>query len=189
MISGFDRYFQIVRCFRDEDLRADRQPEFTQIDIEMSFIERDEFFALNEGLMEAVFAARRRRSSTAPFPRLSYAEAMEKYGSDKPDLRVPFEMRDLTAVGREPASDMLKAAFAAGGELKGPARPRAREPLARPARQARREGQVARRQGPRLDQESRTAGSRPSSWPSAEYERIWAALGGGRGRPGPSHRR
>ena len=92
MISGFDRYFQIVRCFRDEDLRADRQPEFTQIDIETSFIDREDFFGLNEGLMEALFALTGRKLER-PFPRLSYAEAMEKYGSDKPDLRVPLEMR------------------------------------------------------------------------------------------------
>ena len=117
MIAGFDRYFQIVRCFRDEDLRADRQPEFTQIDIEMSFIEPEEFFALNEGLMEAVFALTG-RTLIRPFPRLTYAEAMEKYGSDKPDLRVPLAMKDLTAVGRSLGSEMLQAVFAVAGELK-----------------------------------------------------------------------
>ena len=118
MIAGFDRYFQIVRCFRDEDLRADRQPEFTQIDIEMSFPEREEFFELNEGLMEAIFALSG-RTIGRPFVRLTYAEAMEKYGSDKPDLRVPLEMRDLTATVRDIASDVIRGALAAGAELKG----------------------------------------------------------------------
>ena len=92
MMAGFDRYFQIVRCFRDEDLRADRQPEFTQIDVEMAFPQRDELFEIIEQLMEkllALVAVKVQR----PFPRLSYDEAMEKYGSDKPDLRFGLEWR------------------------------------------------------------------------------------------------
>lgn len=86
MISGFDRYFQIVRCFRDEDLRADRQPEFTQVDIEMSFVEKEDIFNLVEGMMAAVFELIGVKISI-PFPRLTYEESMEKYGTDKPDLR------------------------------------------------------------------------------------------------------
>ena len=177
MISGFDRYFQIVRCFRDEDLRADRQPEFTQIDVEMSFIDGEEFFALNEGLMEALFALTG-RTPARPFPRLTYAEAMEKYGSDKPDLRVPLEMRDLTAVGRDLSSEVLKAVFAAGGELKGLLVPGA--------------GSLYRAQLDKLGDKAKALGAKGLVWikrqdgwkaglklAEGEYERIWSALGGG----------
>ncbi len=176
MISGFDRYFQIVRCFRDEDLRADRQPEFTQIDIEMSFIDRDEFFVLNEGLMEVLFALTG-RSLRRPFSRLPYAEAMEKYGSDKPDLRVPLEMRDLTAAGREGSSEILKAAIAAGGELKGLLVPGA--------------GTLSRGQLDKLGEKAKALGAKGLVWikkqdgwksslkmADADFERVWAALGG-----------
>ena len=177
MISGFDRYFQIVRCFRDEDLRADRQPEFTQIDIEMSFIEMERFFDLNEGLMEAVFAVIGTKLQR-PFSRLTYAEAMEKYGSDKPDLRVPFEMRDLTPIGRELSSEMLKGVFAAGGELKGLLIPGA--------------GGLSRGQLDKLGDKAKSLGAKGLVWikkqdgwkaalklTESEYEKIWTALGGG----------
>ena len=99
MISGFDRYFQIVRCFRDEDLRAERQPEFTQIDVEMSFIDREDVYALVEKLMVALFALVGEKVET-PFLRLSYKESMERYGTDKPDLRAGLEIRDLTEAAR-----------------------------------------------------------------------------------------
>jgi aspartyl-tRNA synthetase len=177
MISGFDRYFQIVRCFRDEDLRADRQPEFTQIDIEMSFIDGEEFFALNEGLMEALFALTG-RTLARPFSRLTYAEAMEKYGSDKPDLRIPLEMRDLTEIGRGLSSEMLKTVFAAGGELKGLLVPGA--------------GGLSRAQLDKLGDKAKSLGAKGLVWikksdgwkaglklAEGEYERIWAGLGGG----------
>ncbi len=94
MISGFDRYFQIVRCFRDEDLRADRQPEFTQIDIEMSFPDEEQIFELIEGLMVELMALIGKKVET-PFPRLSYESAMENYGSDKPDLRISLRIKEL----------------------------------------------------------------------------------------------
>lgn len=94
MISGFDRYFQIVRCFRDEDLRADRQPEFTQIDIEMSFPDEEQIFELIEGLMVELMALIGKEVNT-PFPRLSYESAMETYGSDKPDLRISLRIKEL----------------------------------------------------------------------------------------------
>ena len=95
MMSGFDRYYQIVRCFRDEDLRADRQPEFTQLDVETSFLERDEILALMEGLVREIFASSLGVELPDPFPRMSYTEAMRRYASDKPDLRIPLELVDV----------------------------------------------------------------------------------------------
>ncbi len=95
MMSGMDRYYQIVRCFRDEDLRADRQPEFTQLDIETSFIDEEEIMGLTETLMREMFAEIDNVELPNPFPRMTYAEAMNRYGSDKPDLRVPLELVDI----------------------------------------------------------------------------------------------
>lgn len=113
MIAGFDRYYQIVRCFRDEDLRADRQPEFTQLDIETSFMDENEIMALMEEMMRQLFKKILAVELPNPFPRLSYAEAVSRFGSDKPDLRIPLELSDLTDLMREvdfkvfsgPASD------------------------------------------------------------------------------------
>jgi len=95
MVAGMDRYYQIVRCFRDEDLRADRQPEFTQLDIEMSFINEEDLYALIEGLMQKLFADILHINIPIPFPRITYAAAMEKYGSDRPDLRIPLELVEV----------------------------------------------------------------------------------------------
>ncbi|MBN2357582.1 aspartate--tRNA ligase [candidate division KSB1 bacterium] len=105
MIAGFDRYFQIVRCFRDEDLRADRQPEFTQIDVEMSFVDEEDIFPIMEGLMAAIYREVKGISITLPIPRLPYEAAMSRYGSDKPDLRFGMEIENITQ-------------FAAGSEFK-----------------------------------------------------------------------
>ncbi|MCB9254644.1 MAG: aspartate--tRNA ligase [Bdellovibrionaceae bacterium] len=119
MISGFDRYFQIARCFRDEDLRADRQPEFTQVDVEMSFVDREDVLALHERLMERVFDSVLGVKVKLPFTRISYAEAMELYGSDKPDLRNSLKLVDLSESGKKCDFQVFKSALASGGILKG----------------------------------------------------------------------
>jgi len=96
MMSGMDRYYQVVRCFRDEDLRADRQPEFTQLDIETSFVDEEDFMSMMEELIRSLFANVLEQPLPNPFPRMTYAEAMERYGSDKPDLRIPLELVDVS---------------------------------------------------------------------------------------------
>ena len=100
MVSGFDRYYQIVKCFRDEDLRADRQPEFTQIDCEMAFVEQEDILNTFEGMIQHLFREVRGVELDAKFPRMSYAEAMEKYGSDKPDIRFGMEFNNLNSVAQ-----------------------------------------------------------------------------------------
>ena len=119
MVAGFDRYFQIARCFRDEDLRADRQPEFTQIDVEASFITRDDIFRVGEGLMSELWAVAGITTITVPFPRLSHADALERYGTDKPDLRFDLEIRDATAAFRASELSFVRAAIEAGGRVRG----------------------------------------------------------------------
>ncbi len=101
MVSGFDRYYQIVKCFRDEDLRADRQPEFTQIDCEMAFVEQNDILNMFEGLIKHLFETVRGVKFEGAFPRMTYAEAMERYGSDKPDIRFGMEFVDLTALAQQ----------------------------------------------------------------------------------------
>ena len=117
MISGMDRYFQIVKCFRDEDLRADRQPEFTQIDIEMSFVDQEAVFAAVERLMQAVFRVVDKDVS-APFPRLTYDDAMARYGSDKPDLRFEMPIQDVSDVFREGRFKVFRELVAGGGSVR-----------------------------------------------------------------------
>jgi aspartyl-tRNA synthetase len=115
MIAGYDKYFQIARCLRDEDLRADRQPEFTQLDVEMSFVEQDDVLGLMEGLTVEVFKECLGVSVQTPIPRIKYADAMAKYGSDKPDLRYGLEIVDVTDIAGESEAAFLKEAIAAGG--------------------------------------------------------------------------
>ncbi len=119
MVSGFDRYVQIVKCFRDEDLRADRQPEFTQIDLEMSFVEETDIFAVTEGLMARLYKEVRGQEITTPFPRLTYAQAMETYGSDKPDNRFGLKLTDLSDLVRESTFKVFSEAVARGGVVAG----------------------------------------------------------------------
>jgi aspartyl-tRNA synthetase len=101
MVAGYDRYFQIARCFRDEDLRADRQPDFTQLDIEMSFVDQDDVINLNERLAAYIFKQVLNTELPIPFPRISYHEAMNRFGSDKPDLRIALELVDVTEAFRD----------------------------------------------------------------------------------------
>ncbi len=118
MVSGFDKYFQIAKCFRDEDARGDRQPEFSQIDIEMSFVSREDVFEMVEGLFGHIFKSCLGRDIPVPFPRLPFDEAMERYGSDKPDLRFGLELRDFTPFVAAGGFDAFKKVVAAGGTVK-----------------------------------------------------------------------
>ena len=118
MVAGFERYYQIVRCFRDEDLRADRQPEFTQIDLEMSFLERDFLLGLMEGMMALIYREIKGVELPLPFPRLSYAEAMAKYGSDKPDTRFGLELVDLTDMLGRSEFKVFARTVQSGGAIK-----------------------------------------------------------------------
>ncbi len=119
MVSGLERYYQIVRCFRDEDLRADRQPEFTQIDIETSFFGPENLFSLLEGMMALLWEKIRGEVLTLPFPRLSYQEAMNRFGSDKPDLRFNMELVGLDALAGKSDFKVFKTALENGGSVKG----------------------------------------------------------------------
>lgn len=118
MVSGFDRYFQIARCYRDEDARGDRQPEFTQIDLEMSFVSRDDVLSLIEGMMGHVFRETMKIELPATFTRLSWEDAMNRYGTDKPDLRFDLEMQDGAALADKGTFQAFKDALAAGGAIK-----------------------------------------------------------------------
>ena len=118
MVSGFDRYFQIVRCFRDEDLRSDRQPEFTQIDVEMSFVQVEDIRKIMEGLMTHVFKEVVGIDLQTPFPSMSYADAMDRYGVDKPDIRFEMEMRDVSGVFRGSSFKVFKETLEKGGIIK-----------------------------------------------------------------------
>lgn len=119
MVSGMEKYFQIVRCFRDEDLRADRQPEFTQLDVEMSFVEVEDILPMMEELMVRIFKETTGREIPRPFPRLTYRDAMELYGSDKPDLRFGMELVDVAEVVKDSNFKVFTDTLAKGGRVKG----------------------------------------------------------------------
>ncbi|MEK4628026.1 MAG: aspartate--tRNA ligase [Solibacillus sp.] len=118
MVGGFEKYFQIARCFRDEDLRADRQPEFTQVDIETSFLSMDEIIEMNERLLVQVMKDVKGIDVVAPFPRMSYKEAMDRFGSDKPDVRFGLELKQLSDIVKDSAFGVFANAVANGGEVK-----------------------------------------------------------------------
>ncbi|MCK4930525.1 MAG: aspartate--tRNA ligase [Candidatus Aminicenantes bacterium] len=179
MIAGFDRYFQIVRCFRDEDLRADRQPEFTQIDVEMSFVGSEDVFRVIEGLIASVFGLIG-VDVLRPFPHLTYEESMNKYGTDKPDLRLDVEIIDLTDTGAQVDSEIIKGALSAGGELRGLVLGKS--------------GNLSRSQLDKLNQKAKDLGAkgivwikRPDGFKSSlkiseeNFERIWERCGADKG--------
>jgi aspartyl-tRNA synthetase len=118
MVAGVEKYFQIAKCFRDEDLRADRQPEFTQIDIEASFVTPEDIFTVTEGMLAAIFKAARNIEIQLPFERLTYREAVDRYGSDKPDRRFGMELVDLGEIFRESSFKVFRGALESGGVVK-----------------------------------------------------------------------
>ena len=118
MLSGFDRYFQIARCFRDEDLRADRQPEFTQIDLEMSFINEDDIMSIQEGFMKRVFKEVLDVDVQTPFLRMPWQEAMDRFGSDKPDMRFGFELKDISDLVKDCGFGVFSGPVAEGGSVR-----------------------------------------------------------------------
>jgi aspartyl-tRNA synthetase len=177
MIAGFDRYFQIVRCFRDEDLRADRQPEFTQIDVEMSFGDREVLFQIMEEMMVSVFELIKAKVNV-PFPRLTYEESLEKYGTDKPDLRLAMEIKDMTGIASSLDSKIIRKAVSSGGVLKGLLLEFGEE--------------LSRSQLAEIDQKAKSLGGEGVIWikklaelksplkiPEDNLSSIWEKLGGG----------
>src|SRR5690625_2006387 len=119
MIGGFERYCQIARCFRDEDLRADRQPDFTQLDIEVSFVDQEDIISLNEELISFILERTHGKAPPTPFPRLSYADALNTYVIDKSDIRFVLELKDATALYRKCGLQAYSKAIKAGTVTKG----------------------------------------------------------------------
>ncbi len=153
MIGGMDRYFQLARCFRDEDLRADRQPEFSQIDLEMSFVDMDDILKINEQMLRYLWAELR-KVELGEIPRMSYREAMLRYGSDKPDLRNPLEIQDLKKVVEGTEFKVFIDVLARGGEIRGFAVPGA--------------GEVSRSQLDKLTQTAKQHGAKGLVWIKSE---------------------
>jgi aspartyl-tRNA synthetase len=119
MVAGLDKYFQIVKCFRDEDLRADRQPEFTQIDVEMSFVTREDIISVTEGMMAEIYRATLGAELSLPLPRLTYEEAISRFGTDAPDLRFGMELTDISDIAQESEFKVFRSAIESGGCVKG----------------------------------------------------------------------
>lgn len=183
MVAGYDKYFQIVRCFRDEDLRADRQPEFTQIDIEMSFIGQEDIFRLIEPMMAELFRLIDVKVET-PFPRLTYAEAIDRYGTDKPDLRFGMELVDLSGRLADTNFSLYRDALVAGGQVKAIA-------VRGGARHSRKEldelGQLVKRHGARglswikISDSGEVSSPLAKSLGEAKLVELASACGAGRG--------
>jgi aspartyl-tRNA synthetase len=133
MVGGTDRYFQVARCFRDEDLRADRQPEFTQLDMEMSFVDTDDIIAVQEGFLSKLFRETKDMQIDLPLPRLTYAEAMARYGSDKPDTRFGLELVDISEAVKDSEFAGFSSAVADGGSVRGIVLPGGSESIGRKA--------------------------------------------------------
>ena len=118
MVSGMDRYFQIVKCFRDEDLRADRQPEFTQIDMEMSFVDEEDVMGVSENMIKEIFAKVSGIEVSTPFQRMKYDEAMARYGTDKPDTRFEIELKDVAEIVKDSSFKVFLDVIGKGGQVK-----------------------------------------------------------------------
>ena len=169
MVAGYERYFQIARCFRDEDLRGDRQPEFTQLDLEMSFVQRDDVMALIEGLMiDLTEKVAGKTPLYKPFPRLTYTEAMEKYGSDKPDLRYGLEAVDVTDLAGKSGFQVFVDNAAAGKPVKVLRAPRMLRSKEDPNKAL--SGEGLKRLAKELEDLARTAGARGLAWMALPLE-------------------
>jgi aspartyl-tRNA synthetase len=164
MVAGYDKYFQIAHCMRDEDLRADRQPEFTQLDLEMSFVETDDVFCVIEGLTAEVFAQCLGVTIPLPLPRLSYADVMLHYGSDKPDLRYGLEIAELSDLAAQTELPPFRDALSAGGKVRGLNARGAAEKFSRKALDE-------------LDVKARQAGARLLAWAKVEPDKLTSSVG------------
>jgi aspartyl-tRNA synthetase len=158
MVAGVDRYFQIARCFRDEDLRADRQPEFTQLDLEMSFVDQDDVLDIVERLFRSLTEALTDFRVDRPFPRLTYQEAMDRYGTDKPDLRFGMPIVDLSEIARESSFGIFRSAVEAGGVVRAIAAPGAAE--------------YSRRQFAELEELAKSLGAAGLAWAAFQGENL-----------------
>ena len=158
MVAGIDRYFQIARCFRDEDLRADRQPEFTQLDLEMSFVDRDDVLDVIERLFGSLTETLTDFKIEKPFPRLTYREAMDRFGNDKPDLRFGMEIVDLSAIAKTSSVGFFRAAVEAGGVVRAIAAPGAAE--------------YSRRQLAELEELAKSFGAGGLAWAAFQGENV-----------------
>ncbi|MBK8028657.1 MAG: aspartate--tRNA ligase [Chloroflexi bacterium] len=171
MVAGYERYFQIARCFRDEDLRGDRQPEFTQLDLEMSFVQRDDVMAMIEGLMTAIVReVAGREPKWTPFPRIKYEDAMEKYGSDKPDLRYELAAVDITELAGKTGFPIFVNNVAAGKPVK----------VLRAPKMGLRSGMALRKLAEELEALARSAGAKGLAWlalPETEEGEVKGPIG------------
>jgi aspartyl-tRNA synthetase len=158
MVAGVDRYFQIARCFRDEDLRADRQPEFTQLDLEMSFVDQDDVLDVVERLFTSLTEALTDFKVDKPFPRLTYQEAMDRYGNDKPDLRFEMPIVDLTEIAKSSAFTVFRAAVEGGGVVRALAAPGA--------------AGYSRRQLSELEEFAKSFGARGLAWATFSGDEV-----------------